>query len=450
MESISGQIEKIKKIVGLGHLNSALNELSAVFLTLQNSPSLLGRSLNIPAFDHLCQDIGEASCYALFGASCKPVPEPHDVILITNLNCHGGHGEIVKDIAALNDLPVLVVATNLHELKIPILGDYLTDPNILGIEIAEGKTALDRLRDIQQRLVRPSVRRIFMLHHGHDAIANAAATRDLSAPVYFLHHCDHTPALGCHLENVVHVDLHNLSYHRCRHDDGIASNRYLCLTARGGKVRAPARFASPFFKTASCGGEHKIHSPSYPIGYADLVVEILRIGQGRHHHIGPLSKGLIATVQRKLADANIDPAHFIHVGSAPQLADILHCLEIDLYFPTMPQGGGKGIIEAMSAGVPVLIHENGADRLWSGRDLAYPEALSWRTLKDLNSLIGGFDEVSWKYQSEAARRYFSLYHAPAKFAEMLILAKDEPILPPLKPYRPDPDIRLQYALSKVQ
>lgn len=448
IESLSGWVKDIEQQIKAGRLDVALDRITGVYFQLGSQLAFQGRSLSYPKFDQFCQDVGAASCYALFGDNCTPVAPVHDVILITELTCHGGHGEILKDIAALNDVPLVVVVTNLHARKKPVMEGYLDHPNILQVDEINGKTMLDRLRNVQQCLDRPSVRRVFMLHHGYDAIANAAATRSLPVPAYYLHHCDHAPALGCHLDNVVHVDLHNIAYQRCRHDDGL-NNRYLCLTARPEKARVPPRFAKPYFKTASCGGEHKLQRLPYPFGYSDMVQKVLEARDGCHYHLGPLSGSFVTGVRNRLTAANIDPGRFVHVGSAPKLADILRNLEIDLYLPTLPQGGGKGMIDAMSVGVPLLIHQNGIDRLWGGRDLAYPEALSWGSLEEFEKIIRAFDEQTWQAQSAHASQYFDQYHAPSKFADMLMLTDGDADVPPLKPYRPDPDIHIRYGFMNA-
>lgn len=104
------------------------------------------------------------------------------------------------------------------------------------------------------------------------------------------------------------------------------------------------------------------------------------------------------------------------------------------------------MIDAMSVGVPVLVHENAIDRMCGSRDLVYPEALSWRSLTELATIIETFDAETWREQTAHATRYFQQNHAPECFRNQLSLNDMSPAVPALKPYRPDADMQIKYGL----
>lgn len=435
------QIAEIRRMIAAGALDEALDRLTGQFFQLGNQATCMGRIAPLPDFDLLCQELGEYSGFQLFGPKIENEPRVHDVILLTEITCNGGHAEIVRDIAALNDVPVAIIATNLHNRPKPLLKAAVPKSNVLEVAVAKEQTASSKLREVQTLLARSGVRRVFLLQHGYDAIATSAICGDLPSRTIFLHHCDAAPSLGSYLPGVIHVDLHNIAHARCRIEGGITDNRYLCLTSLANTVIHPTgrRFAFPSMKSASCGGEHKLERLAYGIGYSDMVATVLKGRDAQHYHIGSLSGDFRGALAQVLSHHGIPETRFIYVGEAPGLADVLTSLEIDLYLPTLPQGGGKAMIDAMSRGIPIVVHENARDRLWGGRDLVYPEAPSWRTLDELDTIIADFDEATWRSQSEAASRYFTAYHAPDLFRRQLALsASDEHAPPPLKPYRPAP------------
>jgi hypothetical protein len=159
-----------------------------------------------------------------------------------------------------------------------------------------------------------------------------------------------------------------------------------------------------------------------------------------------LSEDFVNTIWSRLEALRLPRESFVHVGHVSGFREIIEALEIDLYVPTLPQAGGKALIDAMSAGVPILVHENAIDRLWGGRDLVYPAAPSWSTLDELDDRLQRFGHADyWREQATASWAYFATYHCPALFTRMLRANGRLPgaAPPPLKPYRPGLAERLQ-------
>jgi len=67
----------------------------------------------------------------------------------------------------------------------------------------------------------------------------------------------------------------------------------------------------------------------------------------------------------------------------PSVWKALHDFRVDLYIASFPYGGGLTLIEAMGAGVPVVLHRHIFSRVLSGIELAYSEAFSWRSPEEL-------------------------------------------------------------------
>jgi hypothetical protein len=433
-------------MVRRGQLEAALHQLVGLFRDLEADLRFAGTSFPFPMYDEICTLIGHSSAFELLAPNYSPVKDDHDIVLITEANAQGGHLEIIRDIADANDRKLFIVATNLYnrsrDVVLPALAKH---SRVLNVVTLDQPDLVSRLRYLQSMIANPAAQRVLILCHGHDAVTISAAAPVRCKPVLFFHHCDHTPSLGCYMPDAAHIDLHNLAYEQCRSDLGLDSC-YICMTSREGRSSSePRTYAKPMFKSISCGGEHKVTNLAYPIGYSDLVVELIRGRRGTHFHVGKISAGFIEMVHQALDQAGLPRDSFIYVGHVSGFREIIEALEIDLYVPTLPQAGGKALIDAMSAGVPILIHENAIGRLWGGRDLAYPEAPHWNCLEALTECLRQFDDHTyWRDQVQASRRYFDRYHSNALFKKMLLAnGRLEGCAPPaLKPYRPSHQERL--------
>jgi hypothetical protein len=427
---------RLHELVRNDRLEPALRGLTDLFAALGTDMSLAGRPFPFPQFDAACAAIGAASAFELFRAAPGPAT-PHDLVLLTEAFVQGGHAEIIGDLATWSERPLRLVATNLNDRKSPILPELARHPRVADTTVCDAPDLLGRLRSVQAAVANPAAQRVLVLCHGNDAVAIAGCAA-AGKTVLFFHHCDHAPCLGCFMPDAEHVDLHNLAFHACRDQLGL-DPAYLCLTSRDGPPRAAGRPGDPVFKSVSCGQEHKLQRLAYPLTYRDVVVRLVTAHHGVHFHVGPLSDTFIAAIAGALEQAGLPRDAFVPVGHVGGFREIVAALEADLYLPTLPQAGGKALIDAMAAGVPILVHENAIDRLWGGRDLVYPEAPGWTGLDGLDTALARFaDGDYWRTQAAASRAYYERHHANALFAAMLRangrLARSCP--PPLKPYRP--------------
>lgn len=412
------------------------------------SQSMQGRHIASREFDEMCQEVGQLTAFELL-RKITTLPEiPHHVILITELYCLGGHVEIVRDIVRSSDLPILLVASNINDRKKPVLQSILEEENVLGLINADESTHLDKLRTVQAALANSQLDTIFMLTHGYDAVAVAAITSDIGKNVMFFHHCDHYPALGCYLQGARHIDLHNVGYLRCRNEFNMQNNRYMCLSSMNLKSRRSDCFANPCLKTASCGGLHKILNTSYHLSYKEIVLHILQSYKGVHFHVGHLHDDYLRGFYNSLEHYGLSDEQFIYLGEVPNLSEVLTQLEIDFYLPTLPQSGGKAIIDTMAAGIPILAHQNARDRLWGSIDLIYPSAPTWATLVELDQVLRQADEVYWRNQARDSRAYFDRFHSETMFLDQLRQGGVDMVsgdIPDLKPYKPEVAYSLLYA-----
>lgn len=448
-ESMDQFLRAQEKALKRGDLEMVLSGIKQLFTELGASHDMHGQHIGTPLFDALCQKAGQLSTFELLGKVGQLPEQAHHIIVVTEIVCQGGHAELVRDIIRTSKLPVLLVASNINQRKEPVLQSILDEPNLLGLITPDATTLLESLRTIQCVLANPLAGSIFLLTHGYDSAVTAAIDPQSGKEILYLHHCDHYPALGCYLAGARHIDLHNVGFLRCRNEFNLAENRYLCMSAKNlAQTRKEWRFATPCLKTASCGGSHKLHTLPYHIDYKDMVIEILKSRNGVHFHIGKLTDSCLTAMYNALAHAKLDEEQFIYLGEAPNLATILTELEIDLYVPTLPQSGGKAVIDVMAAGIPILAHQNARDRIFGSTDLIYPEAPSWSTFTQLRAILANYDKDLWHAQSRAARDYFERFHTESMFIEQLGqggVNLESGLIPGLKSWLPEIDRRLHYS-----
>ncbi|WP_426992303.1 hypothetical protein [Methylomonas sp. CM2] len=450
VEGIQQFIRSQQAAIIKNDLEQFLQSMTQFFIELGSSQPMQGLHLVSSKFDQMCQDVGRLSAFELLAKAEELPNEPHHIILVTELYCLGGHLEIVRDIIRTSQLPILLVASNINNRKKPVMATILDESNLIGFINADNQSFLDKLRTVQTTLANPHTNSVYMLTHGYDAVATAAIASDTDKTVLFMHHCDHYPALGCYLEGAHHIDLHNVGFLRCRNEFDIQQNRYLCLSSAGFAyhLNAQRNFASPRLKTASCGGLHKLKNLPYHLDYLEVILHVLLNHDAIHFHIGHLSDEYLQNIYNTLSRNGLADSRFIYLGPAPNLPQILTQLEVDIYLPTLPLSGGKAIIDAMAAGIPIVAHQNARDRLWGSTDLIYPGAPTWDSLDKLDDIIQRMDESFWRDQSRQSRAYFERYHSESLFVSQLAQGgapMGSPDIPSLNSYRPEIAYSLLYS-----
>ncbi|MEY4593869.1 MAG: hypothetical protein RIQ47_279, partial [Bacteroidota bacterium] len=173
----------------------------------------------------------------------------------------------------------------------------------------------------------------------------------------------------------------------------------------------------------------------------------------KHHecvyfHIGILNEEFLTELHGAMAYHGLASERFIYLGEVPNLPEALVQLEIDFYVPTLPQSGGKSVIDAMAAGIPVLAHQNARDRIWGSIDMIYPSALTWRTLNELDQIFNNVDESLWINQAKDSRDYFDRFHNELLFLSQLRQGGVDfgsEYIPDLKKYKPEIAYSLLYS-----
>lgn len=399
-------------------------EMVVRFVDFVNSfESSVGRVFSSRAIDELCVALGRRPDLA------KPqsFDENHAVFLVTGLSKTGGHSRVVRDLIAADPAPSCTILVTGYYVRSSSF-ERLYANTKARIEVAPGRDAGVRLHWLQERMCKLRPARTYMLQHHHDPLCVAAAQPELTGQLIYCHHCDHSLSLGVHLPHAIHVDFNAKSFFHCREVEGVKNNVIWPLTAE-----APAnRMDRPFLRrgcitTCSSGASDKFHAPHlaqrmpYALTYAEVVETTLRATRGTYIHIGPLPPEIIDAIEARLNDAGIAPDRFLHVPFVPDLSAALVDHDVDVYMGSFPRGGGKATVEAMAAGMPLIMHANYRSIFFTDACEIYPGAPVWRTTEELQCRLGEMTSIEvLQAHSRMARSFFEQKHAPSLLAASMI------------------------------
>jgi glycosyltransferase involved in cell wall biosynthesis len=438
----------VERLIGDKRFGDALGAVQRFVERVIFDPASVARVFASAELDALCKTIAMAGLRAKSEPPPAPTTPGGTVILVSELSLAGGHNELLRDIVRLRlfPVPVRIVQTDCFDrVDEQVSRDFSTETGV-AIQRAEGDDLGAKFDGIIDLLSASMPRNMLLLVHNQDALAIASAfaakARAADLEVVYIHHGDHHLSLGAATREFVHVDPHNIGYFHCRDALGHEGNRYWPLIAH---VESGAHRQAPFLTaghlvTCSSGRAEKFEAGSYRHDYFELLPLMLRASGGTHIHIGGLLPERLETIARSLLAAGVDPARFVHVPWVKSVAQALIEQGVDLYISSFPLGGGKATLEAMAAGIPLLMHQSYRSRFLGGEDIAYPGAFVWRTPDQLLDILGDLDAATLAEHSARARHHYETYHHD----RMLIAAcdfsapQDLAVIPPLKDYRSDP------------
>lgn len=445
MEAGVGEFrKKIEQKISEHELSLALSEISAFVSDVISHQTSVGRVLSSPDLDALCSQIGRLALKEIpFKEFSGHSRSSGTVYLVTELSKTGGLTRLLLDMIECGEAGNhTILVSNLNENTLVSDIEPLIQFQNVSICVCPPSDYLGRLRWLQTQLINYSPRRTYVLPHHFDAPLIAACQREITGELFYIHNCNHALALGVHLENARHVDLHSKGFYYCRESEGIPRNELWPLPAKDFGHRPVDDFLK-HGEILSCtsGGFEKFESSHYleqipyAYRYEDVLPNILASTHGRHLHIGPLSDAFLQKLYARFRCAHIDQDRFIHVPFVASLSRALLEREVDLYIGSFPLGGGKATVEAMAAGIPVAVHSNYRSNLLSVESEVHPKACVWRKPEELYEFLRVQDKATLKELSKHSRAYYAANHT----IDRLRTAMKTPAegLPPRPLFRPD-------------
>lgn len=401
-----------------GELNSALRTIHDFVERIVTEPLCTSQAFGSQELDRLCLHIGRSNYSVLIRREIDMLDldshKPCVVYIVSRLQKSGGHSRLMQDfIRAQPGKNHLIFST---EVAGPSDEDYFasvfaSDDSIQFIA-APHSNFISKLTWLQSLLAGVNPEHVYLLNHHQDSVAVSALVPEFGIKGTFIHHGDHHLCLGVHMDHLVHVDLHPMGYHYCRDELGI-DNSYLPLTFEDKNfVSSYSEFMrGGSLTTATAARSNKVEIP-YHISYLDTITQILKVTRGRHVHIGKLTPWALRRIRAQMRENGISEDKLIYIEWTPSVWKTLQDHAADVYIVSFPYGAGLTLIEAMGAGIPVIMHKHMYSRVLSSLELAYPEAFSWAETDALLSHLATLMPERLEKERQIARQQYINFHRP--------------------------------------
>lgn len=416
--SVRSLVSRAESSLGHGRINHALLLVHDFVERIFTEPICTAQVFSSEDLDQLCLKIGRRSFADLNAsqiAACSDLNNRQVVVyLVSRLQRSGGHSRLVQDfILSQPEKTHLILST---EVGGPSDEKYLSErfasvDNVRFMRAPRGDFQT-RLNWMQSALLASQPEHVHLFNHHQDSVAVSALVPELELIGSFQHHGDHHLCLGAHMRHLTHVDFHPMGYHYCRHELGV-NNVYLpltfedklCTTGHSGFSRGGS------LTTATAARSNKVEIPYY-VSYIELIPEIIGITGGKHIHIGKLTPWALSRVYKKMRRMGIKKERFVYIEWSPSVWNSLHENMVDVYLASFPYGAALTLVEAMGAGIPVVMHQHMQSRVLSGLEMAYPEAFRWTEPEELLTHLAKLTPETLEHEKKLSRLRYERFHRP--------------------------------------
>lgn len=413
MQPIIEKKSNIENLISAGKLSDALIEIRDYVERVMTEPVCVGQVFGSSDLDGLCVKIGTINLANLPTLEDKVIFEDSQLetvcYLVSKLQRTGGHSRLVQDFIRAQPLKNHIVIST--EIGGPSDKRYYEEviKNIgnLSIKYVPNGNLLEKLSWIQSLLLKVRPKHTYLFNHHQDSVAVSAIVPDLCMDASFCHHGDHHLCLGVSMDHLTHIDFHPMGYHYCRDQLGL-NNVYVPLTFDD-KSRFLKFENNERLITATAAEFNKLEIPYY-VNYLKIIPKILKETDGKHLHIGRLTPWGLHTLYAEMRRLGVPKERFIYVEWTPSVWKKLQEFNVDVYVVSFPYGAGLTLIEAMGAGVPVIMHQHFYSRVLSSLELAYSGAFVWATVDELIDHLKGLTPKQILLESNMARLQYENYH----------------------------------------
>lgn len=405
-------LEKGESMLSQGDYEDALRVVFEACFALRSSQELAMNKVHLPSLDQLIARIGLSLTSDLDCQSQAPAEKQDlDIIVATEIYATGGHTRVIEDIVKYGEGRFLLVLTDLF-------GHYSSGRlNLVGCNVlCESASAVllpniglaGKVRDLHRLLRDLAPRNVWLLAHHEDVVAYSACNSNLKSRAIYVHHCDANPTLGATIKSYDHVDILAPAFEMCR-DSNLIAPKFLPLFA------SPPSHTNSLksyiqTSTATSGRSNKFRFDG-ELAYPEIVARVIEATQKPHLHIGYLEPTHIECIETALNERGIEPSLFKYLGTVQSVSQALVDHQVDVYITSAPEGGGKALIEALSAKIALLVYVNERNNRLVDRYHKDTLPSVFKTWSNIDQLCTGLKNLDVSLQAAQCLKFYEANHS---------------------------------------
>jgi len=411
------EFEILNRLVDLEQWDILLPLVKDLARQLSMDPDLMGRALFIPQLDELMH----RASLAFVQQPVRPTAGDLIVQLATEVYATGGHTRVIEDVVrAFPQHRHLLILSDVMDnyrsgqLTLGLLGGRFKD---LGLEVhcLQGPSLVSKASMLATFIAQSAPHAVFINTHHFDSVLGAAVSNRSAPRVIYLHLCDHNPALGATRSDFIHVDMTPICHQACNATYPFP-HTFLPLSMKDAGVAK--RPHGDRLTGVSCGDPHK-YMGYCEFTYGQLLGALLSSGVAQIFHIGTMQDAQQMSIRSDLRDMKQDEGAVTFLPDVESLAGTLHQIAPSFFLGSHPKGGGKAMVEALSAGIPILFPRPVSTLPLLNADMAFGESLMIRELKDVPEAIRQL-RADREGLAMRSRKVFEDHYSPSKFQQHLM------------------------------
>jgi len=433
-------IQALDNTLQAGDWRNVLLAITNEVIELFKDPKAKAVVFGSPEIDRCCLAAGELAWQSVDPVPLPPFDRQTVVYLATELyHKSGGHTLALKDvIRAQPDYRHVILLTNLHDKVLDVQGVASDMEPVPEFRVAPPGDVADKTLWLHSQLRSLRPKALMLFQHHYDAVAIAGALPQVAQDTFYFHHCDSDMAVGVYIPHSYHVDCTNISFENCRDRLGVVNQVYWPLVSQDLGRRAEDHIFMKGDTLTTCShGSHNKFLSSGRYAYFDLIELRLREVSGIHFHIGYMPEEVINEFIERLTNNGIDPTRFKYIPPVSSLWTYLRDSEIDLCISSFPIQGGKGIVETMGAGFPVLIQQSSLAKIYSTRDISYEQGLWWSNPGQFIAALKSLTPELLNQHAHWSRKHYEKWHHPRELAYAVSNGRYTATPPPTHPFSCD-------------
>ncbi|SCZ87080.1 tetratricopeptide repeat protein [Nitrosomonas mobilis] len=400
----------ISKFECAGLKDEILALIFKVTASIKLMSDFVGHKIYIPYFDQILQEL-DLEIKDIVPRSNKSA----NVVIATEMYDFGGHTKVIKEIVETVENPIVII-TDIYNrfarnnMFTKVASQFSQCP----IFILPTDNYINNALRIA-KLINSYAKNVFLLSHHDDSVAIAACQKNLDVNYYFIHHADHNPALGSHIKHLRHVDLFEERAKLCYED--LQVDTQLLPTTATDQGQKLFEYPVQGYSTVTAGSFGKF-SMTGPLSLPDIIIESLKVTDGRHYHFGDIPDEQLAHISQAIESAGCNPHQFIYKGNVASLWQALLEIDAHIYIGSAPIIGAKSAIEAQGVGYALLAYnqENRPRHLNIGGHNS--DTVYWSNIESLREGLWKV-MVNHAYYSNAAKAFYASNCTVKKLQETL-------------------------------